>query len=123
MAAANFLNNISKAKSGYKNFDSLEQGIAYKIHSFSTLESTAYDKQRTCVRVNIEDGYLILPERFDACYNKLKTMDVTNLYIIYNGRNQNNRLEIDFEERDDDTTDDNVDTYKTRNKNKRQRIK
>lgn len=125
MSAASFLNEIgkAKAKSGYQNFDSLEQGKPYKINSFSAHKSNAFDKERIHVRAHIEEGYLILPERYDDCYKQLKTLNTDNLYIIYNGRSgKGNRIEIEFEERDADAAlddgDGNGSGDDTNNKNK-----
>lgn len=136
MSAAKFLNEVGKTKSasGYINFDSLKQGKPYKISSFSAHKSNAFDKERTHVRAHIEDGYLILPERYDECYNKLKSLNIEKLHIIYNGRD-GKRIDIDFEECDDDDNDsvnENGDSNNKKsnkrnknikiNKNKRQRL-
>lgn len=97
MASVNELNKI--AVSGYRNFDSLEIGKPIKIHGFEIFKSEAYNKVRDCVRVNIENGFLILPERFDAVAHKMKKMQTNNLYIIYNGREgKGNKLKIEFKE-------------------------
>lgn len=133
MSTASFLNKIGKAStstSGYMNFDSLEQGTPYKVSSFATFESKAFDKERTCVCVNLKDGYVILPERYDSCYKRLKTMNLDKLFIIYRGRKgKNKRLEIDFEEHDvdDEEEEDNKNKNKKKNnnnnnKNKKQRL-
>lgn len=84
MASIAELNEI--ATSGYKNFDSLEVGKPYKVFGFEIYKSDLYGKVRECVLVNIDNGYLILPERFDAAAHKMKKMKTDNLYIIYNGR-------------------------------------
>lgn len=127
MSAASFLKQIGTATSGYMNFDSLEQGTPYKVLSFSAYKSKAFEKERNCVRVHIDDGYLILPERYDGCYNRLKTLNIDNLYIVYKGRKgKGNRLEIDFEEIDDSVADDDDDEKNNKNKksikNKRKRL-
>lgn len=84
MASIAELNEI--ASSGYKNFDSLEVGKPYKVIEFDTYKSDSYNKIRECVLVNIDNGYLILPERFDGAAQRMKKMNTDNLYIIYNGR-------------------------------------
>lgn len=105
MSAASFLNKIAKTTSGYMNFDSLKLKKPYKVYKFSILESKAFDKERTCVRVHIKGGYLILPERFDGCYDHLQTLNLDNLYIVYNGR-KGKMLDINFKEYDEDSMDD-----------------
>lgn len=93
MTSVEDLNKI--VSSGYKNVDSLEP---YKIFGFEIYKSEAYNKIHECVRVNIENGFLILPERFDSALHKMKKMNTDNLYIIFQGRN-GNRLNIEFEEK------------------------
>lgn len=125
MSAASFLNEFGNAgtTSGYKNFDTLEQGKQYKISSFSAHKSNAFDKERTHVRAHIEDGYLILPERYDDCYKKLKSLNTNNLCIIYNGR-KGKRIDIEFEECDAASDDGGSSNKKSnKNNNKRQRVK
>lgn len=91
------LNKI--ATSGYQNFDSLEIDKPYKVLGFEVFKSEAFNKVRECVRVNIENGFLILPERFDVIAHKMKKMKTDNLFIIYHGREKGNRLNIEFEEK------------------------
>lgn len=102
MASANQLNKIaaSTSTSGYLNFDSLEMGKPYKVLGFGLYKSEAFNKVRECVRVNIENGYVILPERFDKAAHTIKKMNTDQLYIIYQGREgKGNRLNIKFEEK------------------------
>lgn len=97
MASVSELNKI--ASSGYQNFDMLEVGKPYKVLAFEIYKSEVFNKVRDCVRVNIENGFLILPERFDAAAHKMKKMKTDRLYIIYNGREgKGNRIKIQFEE-------------------------
>lgn len=119
MSAASFLNEVGEKSSGYRNFDTLAQGQPYKVHSFSTYESNAFNKERTCVQVHIDDGYLFLPSRYDDCFDQLKSLNTRNLYIIYHGRKgASNRLEIEFKEIiDDSAAAAGVDTNKNKNKN------
>lgn len=92
------LNEI--AKSGYKNFDSLDKNKPYKVYGFDTYKSESYGKKRECVIVEIDNGFLILPERFDDAANKMKKMNIDNLYIVYKGREgQGKKLLIEFLEK------------------------
>lgn len=91
------LNAISESK--YVNFDQLNVGSPYKILGFNTYKTSAYKKDRVAVRVDIEEGFLILPERFDAALNDILSMSTENLYIIYSGRQgKGNRLKIEFKQ-------------------------
>lgn len=91
------LNEI--ATSGYKNFDSLEPGKPYKVFGFEIFKSDSFNKTRDCVQVNIDNGYLILPERFDNAAHKMKKMNTENLFIIFQGREaKSNKLNIEFVE-------------------------
>lgn len=97
MASVSELNEI--ATSGFQNFDSLEIGKAYKVLGFEIYKSDSFNKPRDCVRVNIENGFLILPERFDAAAHKMKKINTDNLYIIFQGRDgKSKRLKIEFKE-------------------------
>lgn len=101
MATANKLNIISKCIYGYLNFDSLDQGKPYKVLALNVFKSNAFNRERDCVRVNIENGYLLLPERFDGLVSELQSLKIEKLYIIYYGREgKGNKLKIEFEERD-----------------------
>lgn len=97
MLSVRELNKVSS--SGYQNFDSLELGKPYKVFGFDIYKSESFNKTRDCVRVNLENGFLILPERFDAMAHKMKKMKTDNLYIIYHGREgKGNKLKIEFSE-------------------------
>lgn len=100
MSVAKQLNKIASSSSyGYINFDTLELGKPYKVLGFGIYKSEAFNKERDCVCVKIEEGFLILPERFDKDAHKIKKMNTENLYIIYEGREgKGNRLKIEFEE-------------------------
>lgn len=94
------LNEAAGRVNGYISFDTLEVGKPYKILGFDSYESAKYKKDRVAVRVNIEGGYLILPEHFDQDLNAMKEMDTSKLFIIFNGRDgTGNRLKIKFEEK------------------------
>lgn len=91
------LNKIANAVSGYIAFNNLEKNVQHKVLAFGIFESDRGNR----VRVFIEGGYLILPERFDSllvddAYEKL---NVENLYIIYSGR-KGNRLLLNFATRE-----------------------
>lgn len=101
MATARKLNEIAESSSSsYISFDALEIGKPYKVLGFSAFKSEMFNKVRTCVRVEIEEGMLILPERFDNSLHRILKMNTEKLYIVFNGRDAKrmNRLNIDFEE-------------------------
>lgn len=98
MSSVEELNRIATSCCGYINFNSLEIGKPNKILGFGIFKSDSYGKERDCVRVDINDGYLVLPERFDNAAQKITKMNVNNLYIIYKGR-AGNRLIIEFKEK------------------------
>lgn len=88
------LNEI--AQYGYVSFDDLVLNQKYKVFSFGTYESTFNGNKRVAVRVEIDNGFLILPERFDAKVSQLQNQNVQSLYIIYKGRGKGNRLNVQF---------------------------
>lgn len=97
------LNRCNKASS-YIPFDNLEVGVPYKIHRFGTYNDDRYStkKKKHQVRLTafIENGYLILPERFDSMVAEVESIDAEKMYIIFNGRNENNRFRnIEFIEK------------------------
>lgn len=87
---------------GYIKFDTLEVGKPYKIQKFGVFKSSNYDKEKTHLTVYIEQGYLILPERFNTLVNGTEELDCKNLYIIFKGRENKggdiSRLMIEFSE-------------------------
>lgn len=100
-----FIDKLNKcSKSGYINFDKLEVGAPYKIIKFGTMVPEKHnDKNETHLIVIIEDGYLILPTRFNSMleeYGDVSEINTKNMYIIYNGRDSatNNKLDITFKE-------------------------
>lgn len=102
----NKLNEISKRSSGYMSFDSLQKGKPYKVRGFGVYKSTAFNKKRDCVRVDLKSGFLILPECFDCMLPKLKKMSTDNMLIIYNGREgAKKRIKLEFQVREYDETE------------------
>lgn len=102
----NKLNEISKRSSGYMSFDSLQKGKPYKVRGFGVYKSTAFNKKRDCVRVDLKSGFLILPERFGCMLAKLKKMSTDNMFIIYNGREgAKKRIKLEFQVREYDETE------------------
>lgn len=94
------LNMCNKANS-YIPFDSLVVGVPYKIHRFGTYSDDRYStkKKKHQVRLAafIDDGYLILPERFDSLIAEVENIDAEKMYIIFNGRGETNKfLNIEF---------------------------
>lgn len=105
MSSAAKLNQTSS--SGYIKFDDLEKGAKYKINDLLTYKSTNFGKDRLCIKAMIDDGYVILPERFDSAVEVLKELDIEKLYMIFNGREKSKkgrqgRILIDFVEESDD---------------------
>jgi hypothetical protein len=96
MSLADELNKI--AKFGYIKFDELNVGQKYKVYALKSYDSNLSGKPRKGVRVDIDTGYLLLPECFDQKVPTLGTANIENLYIVYNGRTKENRLEIHFSE-------------------------
>lgn len=86
---ADELNELNNSYSRYIRFTDLEIGKKYKVHKFSTFESlfkrTQGDSNRIGVRVDIANGYLLLPERFDEKFEELQSKNIENLYIVFNG--------------------------------------
>lgn len=94
------LNTCNKANS-YIPFDNLEVGVPYKIHRFGTYSDDRYSakKKKNQVRLAafIDDGYLILPERFDHLVADVENLNAEKMHIIFNGRGENNKfLNIEF---------------------------
>lgn len=109
MANVDELNQIatSVTSSGYIGFDELLKEKEIKVLKFGIYNSISYGKEREAVRVFIEDGYLILPERFDEAVEKMLNMNTENLYIIYHGRDgkgQNKRINLSFIEKKNNGT-------------------
>lgn len=73
MSVAQELNEIGEF--GYIKFTDLVIGQKYKVEALKVYESTMNNINRKCLRVDIENGYLILPERYDK---KVNSVDSTN---------------------------------------------
>lgn len=87
---------------GYIKFTDLVETQKYKVLELKRFTSTLNNTQRNCVRLEIDDGYLILPERYDR---KASTIEKDNaklehfdLYISFHGRQKGNRFDIRFTE-------------------------
>lgn len=87
---------------GYIKFDTLELDKPYKIQKFGVFKSTNYDKEKTHLTVYIEQGYLILPERFNTLVDGTEELNCEKLYIVFKGRENKGgdiqRLMIEFKE-------------------------
>lgn len=83
---------------GYISFDTLPLGL-HKVDGFGVFPSSKSGKDRNCVRVELEGGYVILPERFDKMLDTFKQMNTEKLFINYTGRGKGNRVNIKFEEK------------------------
>lgn len=96
MSLVQELNEIDEY--GYIKFTDLEIGKKYKVLALSVYNSTLSSTPRKCLRVDIEKGYLIMPERYDKKVPTIASTNIENLYITFNGRQQGNRFEIRFSE-------------------------
>lgn len=96
MSLAQELNEIGEY--GYIKFADLIPGEKYKVHALKSFDSTLNNTARKCLRVDIDNGYLIMPERYDPIVKTIATLNVDNLFITYNGRQKGNRLDIVFSE-------------------------
>lgn len=97
MTSAALLNEVETSE--YIKFNDLTKGAKYKVRELGTYKSNGYGKERLCLKVVIDDGFLILPERFDSLVNNLKELSTENLYIVYDGREKpgdKGKLKIKF---------------------------
>lgn len=94
MSLADELNRIGNY--GYIQFSDLVIGQKYKVRALKCYDSALNGRDRTCLRVDIDAGYLILPERYDEKVKTISTANVDNLYIAYYGRKKGNYLDIHF---------------------------
>lgn len=96
MSALNLLQTACLKKS-YKSFKDLPVG-SYFIKSFS-LADTDHGKR---VRIEIEDTFMFLPERFASSLDEaaIKELNSTPKIMIYSGKDAavQNRLILDFQE-------------------------
>lgn len=88
---------------GYVKFDDLELDEPYKIQKFGVYKSTNFDKEKTHLTVYIDQGYLILPDRFNTLVAEAEKLNCENLYIVFKGREYKKggdiqRLMIEFKE-------------------------
>lgn len=99
MSLAQEFNDLNQY-GGYIKFTDLILEQKYKVNEFKILTSTLNGVTRKCVRVEIDDGYLILPERFDRKVNTIEqdnaNLAIASLYISFHGRQKGNRLDIRF---------------------------
>lgn len=96
MSLAGELNQIGDY--GYIKFTDLVVGQKYKVHALKAYDSTISGVARKCLRVDIDSGFLLMPERYDQKVETIHKSNVENLYITYNGRQKGNRLDIQFTE-------------------------
>lgn len=99
----NELNELAQKQVGYINYDELEANVPYKVIKFDIFESNNTNKFDTAPRVRVfiinKDSYVILPQKFDTLLEnaRFKEINVSNLYIIYEGRDQRRRVKIRFD--------------------------
>lgn len=97
MSLVEELNTVSEY--GYISFDDLDIGKPYKILNFTVFKSDKYKAGAENIRVDLETGYLILPERFNVLMSKLDQMLTEDLHIIFMGRGaEGKRLRIKFKQ-------------------------
>lgn len=96
MSLADELNKIGDY--GYIKLTDLVIGQKYKVLALKAYESTLNNLNRKCLRVDIDDGYLLMPERYDKKVATIDSANVENLYVMYNGRQKGNRFDIHFVE-------------------------
>lgn len=94
MSLAEELNKFGEY--GYIKLSDLPEGQKYKVHALKSYDSTFNGINRKVLRVDIDNGYLLLPERYDQKVHTLESTKVENLFITYNGRTKTNRLDIRF---------------------------
>src|ERR1044071_6327154 len=94
MSLADELNQIGDY--GYIKFSDLNVGQKHKVYALKVHDSNFNNIPRKCVRVDIDNGYLILPERYDRMVHTLESAKVENLYISYHGCTKTGRLDIRF---------------------------
>lgn len=100
MSSLQLLNRLSKARSGYTSFDSLELNVHHNIRNFEKQENKN-NNWGSRVRVNLDDGrYLILPTRFNDLLknDQYKKMSKEKYCLIYRGK-QNSYAVIEFKPR------------------------
>lgn len=96
MSLAEELNQIGGY--GYIRFTDLVVGQKYKVYALKSFDSTLNGGVRKCLRVDIDNGYLLMPERYDQKVHTIHTSNVKNLYIAFNGYQSGKRLDIQFSE-------------------------
>lgn len=96
MSTAQQLNEV--ADYGYIQFDDLEINKKYKVLKLATFQSALNNTKRICMRVEIDGGYLILPERFDTKVDSIDSFNIENLHIVYEGRGKGKRVLVHFHE-------------------------
>lgn len=84
MSALDLLNKVCE-KRAYISFKELKSGN-YSVKSFILVETKNYG---TRVRVDLEENYVLLPERFTSvCSNPsiLELVSKGNLYMVFGGK-------------------------------------
>lgn len=74
MSLADELNQIGDY--GYIKFTDLVVGQKYKVLALKSYDSTLNGVNRKCLRVEIDGGYLLMPERYDQ---KVETIHTANV--------------------------------------------
>lgn len=95
MSLAQELNELGEY--GYIRISDLPVGKKFKVIELKPYNSQLNGLNRICVRVDLEKGFLILPERYDKKVDTLSSANVENLYVAYNGKKAN-RADIVFSE-------------------------
>lgn len=103
MASVTLLNKLAKYR--YVRIDELMRGKRYPIKKFVVYVDTQYDKGN-CVRVDlVDEGYIILPQRFNELLegDTLETMNSQKLAFVFHGKTKN-VVDISFELIEDQTS-------------------
>lgn len=91
MAALDFLNSICEKRS-YKSFTNLPHG-EYIIRRFSIVESRLGNR----VKIDFDDGYAYLPERFNKLLAEhIEELNMTPKIMVYSGLDSSTRRLVDI---------------------------
>lgn len=95
MSLAQELNELGDF--GYLKLSDLVVGQKYKVKALKSYNSWLNGENRLCLRIDIDNGYLLMPERYDEKVKTIGTANIDRLYIAYNGK-KGNRMDIVFSE-------------------------
>lgn len=117
MASLTELNQLAEKTYGYIKFKDLVQEKPYKVLKFDVFvrsnnfsSSAANTKSGNRVCAHLDEGYVVLPQRFDGLLedDRFEKIDIKNLYVVYHGHGDGNRVNVTFETIDVDGIDEPV---------------